>query len=407
MSSKICSNSGHRLIFIGTTRLHYGSDGRLRSYNPVMSVDEWGPFLEVFEEILILARLEPDVVSDEGYVLDNPRIHFVPIPHYDGLIDFYRQRHSIANFVFQYIQDPSAVYCVWVPNPLALLVARKVSRVGAPLIVRVVGDSSGVAKAILPRPLNYIAAGFSARKARRAVKLADGVVYVTLKNLQMLYPPRRDALALARTNMKFSEELLSVPKNPTHKSSARSLCRVIAVGSQHQNYKGHDLLIEAVARLQREGHNLALTLVGDGRLHSQLQTQAQQAGVENIEFIQRLGSSLEVAQYISTFDLFAMPSRTEGMPKSLMEAMSVGVLSIGSSVGGIPELLDDECIFEPNSVEALQECIRTVIDDEAMARRQLNAQTETIKLVREKYSGASVMTEFLANFMNKFGEKTA
>ena len=86
---------------------------------------------------------------------------------------------------------------------------------------------------------------------------------------------------------------------------------------------------------------------------------------------------------------------------ALLEAMAVGVLSIGSTVGGIPEVLEDECLFKPNSVSAIQEKIVTFMNDEELAREQRRLQEEKIAMIHEHYSGSKVIGQFLKSFIDE------
>lgn len=399
--AKVSGVNRYNLIFISVTRLHYGADGRLRSYNPMMSVEEWGPFLKIFDHITILARIDQHDTSDKGFIVDHPRFTVVPIPHYDGGADFLRKRRRIIQFVSRYIVDKHAVYSIWVPNPIALEVAQRVRRLGAPLISRVIGDSFDVSQAILPRPIAKVGSLLAKIRAQRAVQLSDGVVYVTLRSLQERYSAAANVPTLARTDIKFTPEILELSQDAIAKKHKRHRYSLIAVGSQQQNYKGHDLLIEAVARLQRRGYDLALTLIGTGRLHDQLRRLAASKSLENITFLERVGTSYDVARHVSQHDLFVMPSRTEGMPKALLEAMTVGVLSIGSSVGGIPEVLEDECLFSPGSVPELEKKIQLMLEDKGLASHQRNQQAKMIDLIREHHSGPDVMVTFLEEFVER------
>jgi glycosyltransferase involved in cell wall biosynthesis len=363
-----------------------------------MSSDEWQPFIQAFNKVTVLARVEPGTVSDDGYLIDEA-LEVVPIPYYSGIANFLSNRRKVLNFMSTYVKGSDNVYYIWLPNSFAPTIIKKIKKVSAPLMLRVIGDPSGVAKAILPFPFNRLIAPLQSAQLRKTVKFGDGVLYVTLNTLQRLYPARRDAVVQARTDVVFSPELLAIPKKQdNHDTRPFS---VIAVGSQNQNYKGHDLLIKAVARLQRTGFDVSLTLVGQGAMHQELKQLAQEVGIEKVSFVERLGSSLDVARYVSTFDLFAMPSRTEGMPKALLEAMAVGVLSIGSTVGGIPEVLEDECLFPPNSVTGLEEKIASFMNNWDLAEQQRRLQAENIALIRKKYSGSKVVERFLETFLEE------
>jgi len=67
--------------------------------------------------------------------------------------------------------------------------------------------------------------------------------------------------------------------------------------------------------------------------------------------------------------LFVLPSRTEGLPRAMIEAMARGLPCVGSAVNGIPELLPVEDMVPPNDVPALAEKIREVLTNpERMAQ---------------------------------------
>jgi glycosyltransferase involved in cell wall biosynthesis len=65
-----------------------------------------------------------------------------------------------------------------------------------------------------------------------------------------------------------------------------------------------------------------------------------------------------------------MPSRTEGLPRALVEAMARALPSVGSAVGGIPELLDESCVVPPDDPVALAGAIRRLLSDPAAWEEQ-------------------------------------
>jgi glycosyltransferase involved in cell wall biosynthesis len=67
--------------------------------------------------------------------------------------------------------------------------------------------------------------------------------------------------------------------------------------------------------------------------------------------------------------VFALCSDTEGLPRALIEALAAGLPSVGSRVGGVPELLPPEVLFAPGSVDDLVRVLRRVIDDEELRTR--------------------------------------
>lgn len=108
--------------------------------------------------------------------------------------------------------------------------------------------------------------------------------------------------------------------------------------------KGVTFLVEAVARLRRQGEaNLRLVIVGDGNLEPQLREQARTAGIgEAVEFLGQRRPA-EIARWMSAADVLCLPSLSEGLPNVVLEAFSCGCPVVGTTVGGIPELVVPGC----------------------------------------------------------------
>jgi glycosyltransferase involved in cell wall biosynthesis len=145
---------------------------------------------------------------------------------------------------------------------------------------------------------------------------------------------------------------------------------LIAVGSLAQLYKAPDILIDAVGLCLRAGLELNLVLVGEGKHRAELEARARAQGLsERVRFLGQLPAGKAVRAQLDQADLFVLPSKTEGVPKAMIEAMARGLPCIGSTVGGIPELLPPEDMVPPGDAVALAAKIRAVLTDpERMAR---------------------------------------
>jgi glycosyltransferase involved in cell wall biosynthesis len=103
--------------------------------------------------------------------------------------------------------------------------------------------------------------------------------------------------------------------------------------------KDYRTLLEATARVALQHHGLMLVLVGSGPLEHELCEVAQSLGL--LERVVFAGSRDDVEDLLPAFDVFALSSRNEGLPISLLEAMAAGVPSVATSVGGVPEVVTD------------------------------------------------------------------
>jgi glycosyltransferase involved in cell wall biosynthesis len=82
-----------------------------------------------------------------------------------------------------------------------------------------------------------------------------------------------------------------------------------------------------------------------------------------------LPSQRHVRDELDRADLFILASRTEGLPRAMLEAMARALPCIGTRVGGIPELLDDDDLVDSGDVTGLAGKIREVAGDRARIGR--------------------------------------
>ena len=136
------------------------------------------------------------------------------------------------------------------------------------------------------------------------------------------------------------------------------------IGSLARLYKGPDVLLRASSLCRSRGLDFEIVMVGDGRHAEQMKALAGRLGVKDrTQFVPRLPFGKAIFDFLDKVDLFVMPSRAEGLPRALLEAMARGCPCIGSNVGGIPELLAADDLVPPNDPEALARKIMEVTAD--------------------------------------------
>jgi glycosyltransferase involved in cell wall biosynthesis len=114
---------------------------------------------------------------------------------------------------------------------------------------------------------------------------------------------------------------------------------VFAAAGRLAETKGQKYLIEAFTKIKNRIPNAKLLFAGTGQLKEELEEKAAELGCEDsVHFLGRVDN---MPQFYRGIDCFVLPSLAEGLPRTLIEAMAAGVLCIASSVGGIPEILDN------------------------------------------------------------------
>lgn len=154
---------------------------------------------------------------------------------------------------------------------------------------------------------------------------------------------------------------------------------VMCIAELHHN-KGIDTLIRAFPKLIERHPLVALLIIGEGEEHNALRALVQSLGLSHHVFF--LGFLPEARQYLSTADIFVLPSRKEGLPYVLLEAGLAGVPVIATSVGAIPELVRDEVnglLLRPDDPESLTAHLDRLLSDEDLRKKLSHALKEHVQ----------------------------
>jgi glycosyltransferase involved in cell wall biosynthesis len=157
--------------------------------------------------------------------------------------------------------------------------------------------------------------------------------------------------------------------------------RVILCVGRLSREKAQSDLIEAASliRTSDSRRNLRFVIAGDGPDRQMLKDLAKARHVE--EWILFTGQVADLAPYYTMADLAVLPSHTEGSPNVLLEAMAAGLPIVATSVGGVPEIVEDErqaLLVERRNPLALAHSIERLLDDSDLSRRLSEAAHQSI-----------------------------
>ena len=156
--------------------------------------------------------------------------------------------------------------------------------------------------------------------------------------------------------------------------------------------KDQESLLRAFASAKQYFPDLQLWIVGDGPLRPRLEKITRELCIESTTHF--FGEQLEVAPFYLNADLFVMSSLSEGLPMSLLEAMSTGLPSIVTDVGGMREvghLSKSSILVPPSNYEALAAAICKVVGDRSAhiplkrAARDCYERYFTLSTMAEEY----------------------
>ncbi len=165
--------------------------------------------------------------------------------------------------------------------------------------------------------------------------------------------------------------------------------------------KGHAALIEAFALAHRKHDNIRLRILGGGELETELREQAHRLGLDHaVEFC---GFSDDVAGFLGGLDVYVLPSHSEALPLSLIEAIASGLPVVATAVGGVPSIVqktEGGWTCEPKSAEALLAAMELAI----CSRHEWTDRTRRArKLAAQLYSADRMAADYEAVYRKLLG----
>ena len=239
---------------------------------------------------------------------------------------------------------------------------------------------------------------------KRAVKDAPYAVYVTAEFLQKRYPCNGESVNISNVNLvAAAKEVLD--KRISKICSHTGPFVLGTAAALDVPYKGQSFVIRALAKLKNTGITYFKYQVAGGGDSSALVSLAQKLGVADQLEVVGLLPRQSVVPWMDELDIYIQPSLTEGLPRSVIEAMGRGLPCIGSMTGGIPELLDNRFVYGKRSerymVKQIADRLIKIIDTEVM----LSQAEKNFNLANSEYD-ISILTERRKKFFQKVIENS-
>ncbi|MCG1010976.1 glycosyltransferase, partial [Salinicoccus sp. ID82-1] len=249
-----------------------------------------------------------------------------------------------ANQVMESAIKETDYVIVRLHSMIGLQALKYVKKYNKPYLIELVGcpwdaywNHSATGKLVAP---------YMYKKVKSEVWNSQYTLYVTNEFLQNRYPTKGHSINCSNVIVEEVDDSVLSQRISKIKNNNDNKIIIGTTASVAVKYKGQQYIIEALGKLEEKGiNNFEYQLVGDGN-QDYLREVAKKNKVE--DKVKFLGPKTheEVLQWLESIDLYAQPSKQEGLPRAVIEAMSRGLPSIGANTAGIPELLEQEYIFD-------------------------------------------------------------
>lgn len=329
----------------------------------VHGYDFWKRYLNVFDEVTVVARVQVLNKIDKSVYTkaDGEGVRFVELPFIRGTKGYIKNYFKLKALMKKIITD-EACGIFRLPSLPTFMLLDEFKKLGRPYGIEVIVDPEDAYKT------NAIAQKVLTWKLKKECREANGVSYVTKDFLEGKYPSR--SIIEGESKKYFDSYYSSIKLDEsffgTEKSfdgiSEREL-RIIHVASAiNSDVKGHSTLLKVIKRLVDDGINVSLRCIGDGDKRAYYENMVLELGIaRNVHFLGLFSSKNDLRDEFINSDLMLFPSRAEGLPRVLIEAMAVGLPCLSTPVNGIPELLDAKYLFDPDDVEGFTNKIESLL----------------------------------------------
>ena len=346
-------------------------------------------YLPIFNQIIVSTRVNEvnKAKGIDGYkILNGNNVIVKPIDSYSSVPDVFMKRKEIINQLRNVINKCDVVI-IRMPSVLGIIASKICKQEKKKYLIEMVACAwDGYMNHT--NPVGKIIAPFMYLKTKRCIKVSPNTLYVTNHFLQKRYPTKGNQCACSDVCIdNISNSILDDRITKIEKMNVRNL-KICTVANVSAKYKGHIYVFKAIKRLLKNGYDIKYYLVGNGDTE-RLNKYSKKLGIENNIFFVGSLPHEKVFEKLKDMDIYIQPSLQEGLPRALIEAMSLGLPAIGSNAGGIPELLDDEMIFKKKKENQLFKII-TRLNSELLQKHAKRNYNEAKKYTPEKLNNKRI-----------------
>lgn len=319
-------------------------------------------YLSMFDSMIVSTRVVSSARAKgdvSGYkIVNGPSVEVIPIRTYRDIPDAIRNRKKIIGELEEVIAKSDKVI-IRMPSVLGMFATKICKKLKKDYLIELVACPwDGYINHT--NPIGKLLAPIMYFKTKGVVSNAPNVLYVTNDFLQRRYPTNGKSCGCSDVVINEINDLdLQSRLNKINSLDFDKKIILGTVANVGMKYKGHRYVFEAIYELKKLGKNFEYRLIGNGD-QTRLRTLVKKLGLEQeVIFLGSLPHK-EVFEELKAIDVYIQPSLQEGLPRAVVEAMSLACPVIGSNAGGMPELISQSMIFEKRKVGQLINILKTM-----------------------------------------------
>ncbi len=348
-----------KLTFVHDGPLVYDDKG---NYYEFAYHELYERFSYLADEIYFMLRTKK-ISKDRKYTLVPKQVNVVSVPNFKNPKLYFKNKKIAERIVEQQVLQ-SDILVLRTQSSIAQLALKYIKKYNKPYIIESVGCSwdsywnHGIVGKIVA-PYMYF-------KTKSAIAKAPFVYYVTTGFLQKRYPTKGNTVSCSNVVLDALDEKTLTGRLEKIKCFDPEKKLVLGTAAAlDTRYKGQEYVIRSIRNLVNRGYNVEYHLAGGLTAQTTtyyLKELAESEGVsDRVVFVGSLSAN-EMANYYDSLDIYIQPSKQEGLPRAVIEAMSRGCPCIGTNIAGIPELIQEEFLFKKGSSAEVERAICRILE---------------------------------------------
>lgn len=330
--------------------------------------DFYKRYLDVFDSVRLVGRLKNvDQLPCKCLRLDGPGIEIYGIPFFQGP----RQLIPKVFSIIKRLKDVSKncdVAVLRMPSVTSFFTAYRIDKtlpLGIEIVYDPYNDINDSYFSITNKLMWRVMAGLMKRNCMKA----NGVAYVTQEAIQKHIPSYARIHGEDKNHFEtnYSSIMLSnsaFASEPRHYKKTKKCTIALSDVAMNNDRKGESIFLNVVHNARKRGYEVSAILIGDGSMRKQYEQMCKEMEIDSyVTFTGLFPSSDLVREELKKADLFLFPTKAEGLPRGVLEAMALGLPVLSTPVGGIPEILPQSCMFDPMDVDGFTMRLCQLIDN--------------------------------------------
>lgn len=375
-----------KIYYITENRYFKTFDGRIWS-STYQGYYWWPKLISVFSQVIVVARVKKIKRISKNYILvSGNNINFYELPNFIGPLGIVANLGKLIKR-FKKLDYYGSAVIVNLPSIFSFFLIKILANY--PYSVFVVGDpekvySRGVSKNFFRFFIQY----YLTATQKILCNHTSTISYVTKNQLQKRYPANKAIFSNNFSDVDLCDNDF-VKKSKVYKNNVSY--QIVFVGNFYELCKGQIELIRSFTILNQV-KKFHFTMIGGGKYLDKCKRLSKRLKINNLRFTGSVDRQ-KIINILRNSDVFILPSKSEGMPRALIEAMAQGIVCLSTPVGGISEILSKEQLIDQVSPWSIANKILKLTDNTPLMNKIAHRNLQISKkfndtnqrIIREKF----------------------